>query len=199
MTSGSVLLRRRLPVLVHGVARDRGGRGRGRRRDRVAARSSCGPRRSPLLEVRGDHLRVDWTQNVYRRALERRHRDPPAALPAALDADALRVPLGRRAGPPARASSTRSTRRSSARARTSPPTREIARAAERAGLDPDGAIAAAYSPERGAQLRADPRARPRRRACAACRRSSPRAARRHWGMGGLSGCSPASRSCPEPA
>src|ERR1043166_3442795 len=29
------------------------------------------PAPRPLLEVRGDHLRTDWTQNVYRRALER--------------------------------------------------------------------------------------------------------------------------------
>ena len=29
-------------------------------------RSSCGRRRGRLLEPRGDHLRVDWTQNVYR-------------------------------------------------------------------------------------------------------------------------------------
>ena len=27
------------------------------------------PAPRPLLEVRGDHLRVDWTRNVYRRAL----------------------------------------------------------------------------------------------------------------------------------
>ena len=27
------------------------------------------PAPRPLLEVRGDHLRTDWTQNVYRRAL----------------------------------------------------------------------------------------------------------------------------------
>ena len=29
------------------------------------------PAPKPLLEVRGDHLRTDWTQTVYRRALER--------------------------------------------------------------------------------------------------------------------------------
>src|SRR5213080_4472429 len=29
------------------------------------------PAPRPLLEPRGDHLRVDWTQHVYRRALER--------------------------------------------------------------------------------------------------------------------------------
>jgi 2-hydroxychromene-2-carboxylate isomerase len=29
------------------------------------------PAPAPLLEVRGDHLRVDWTRHVYRRALER--------------------------------------------------------------------------------------------------------------------------------
>ena len=28
------------------------------------------PAPKPLLEVRGDHLRVDWTRHVYRRALE---------------------------------------------------------------------------------------------------------------------------------
>ena len=44
-----------------------------------------------------------------------RHRDPPAAVSATLDAAAGRVPLGRRAGSPAGLSSTRSTRRSSAK------------------------------------------------------------------------------------
>ena len=55
------------------------------------------PAPKPLLEVRGDHLRTDWTEHVYRRALQR-GRDPPAALPAALDADARDVPLGGRRG-----------------------------------------------------------------------------------------------------
>ena len=155
---------------------DGGGRGRGRRSRSSGCPFELRPAPRPLLEVRGDHLRVDWTQNVYRRALE---RGIEIHLPRYQPRSTLtlcRVPVGRRAGAPARASSTRSTRRSSARARTSPPTREIARAAERAGLDPDGAIEAAYSPERCAQIAGDPRARPRPPACAACRRCSPRAA-----------------------
>src|SRR6058998_3967243 len=58
------------------------------------------PAPKPLLEVRGDHLRVDWTQHVYRRA----------------QALGIEIHLPRY--------QPRSTRRSSARARTS---RRIAR------------------------------------------------------------------------
>ena len=61
------------------------------------------PAPRPLLEPRGDHLRVDWTRNVYRRALAAGIEIHLPALPAALDAPARRLPLGGRPGPAARA------------------------------------------------------------------------------------------------
>ena len=68
--------------------------------------------------------------------------------------------------------------------RTSPPTAEIRRAAERAGLDPDGAVAAAYDAERFARIRAI-----RAEAEAAGVRGVPSLlaadGTHHWGMGGI--------------
>src|SRR5580765_4097021 len=111
------------------------------------------PAPRPLLAVRGDHLRVDWTVNVYRRALERgieihlpryqprstltlcaclwaqeegRLRDFKHALYEAFFCEGEDIATDR----------------------------ELARAAGRAGLDPDGAVAAAYSAERVSQLSA---------------------------------------------
>src|SRR4029079_4123043 len=106
-----------------------------------------------LLCVRGHPLLFDWTQNVARRALERgieihlpryqprstlilcaclwaaeqgRLRELKHALYEAFFCEGLDIATDG----------------------------EIARAAERAGLDANGAIEAAYSPERGAQLKA---------------------------------------------
>jgi predicted DsbA family dithiol-disulfide isomerase len=141
------------------------------------------PAPRPLLEVRGDHLRVDWTVNVYRRALERgveihlpryqprstlilcaclwaaeqgRLRDLKHALYEAFFCEGEDIATDR----------------------------EIARAAERAELDADGAIEAAYSPERGAQLKSI-----RAEAEAAGIRGVPslltESGEHHWGMGGL--------------
>ena len=141
------------------------------------------PAPRPLLEVRGDHLRVDWTQNVYRRAQalgieihlpryqprstltlcaclwaqeEGRLRDFKHALYEAFFCEGEDIATDA----------------------------EIARAAVRAGLAPDGAIAAAYSPERGGQLQAI-----RREAEAAGVRGVPsllaESGESHWGMGGL--------------
>ena len=110
------------------------------------------PAPKPLLEVRGDHLRTDWTSNVYRRALaagieihlpryqprstltlgaclwagdEGRLRDFKHALYEAFFCEGLDIATDA----------------------------EIGRAAERAGLDPVGAVAAAYDHARGARLR----------------------------------------------
>jgi len=141
------------------------------------------PAPRPLLEVRGDHLRTDWTQNVYRRALamgveihlpryqprstltlcaclwadeQGRLRDFKHALYEAFFCEGEDIATDF----------------------------EIARAAARAGLDPDGAIEAAYSPERGAQLMEI-----RREAEAAGVRGVPSLlaenGAHHWGMGGL--------------
>ena len=141
------------------------------------------PAPRPLLEVRGDHLRVDWTQHVYRRALalgieihlpryqprstltlaaciwaegEGRLRDFKHALYEAFFCEGEDIATDA----------------------------EIARAAGRAGLDPAAAVAAAYSPElstRIGEIRAD--------AEAAGVRGVPSVlsedGRTHWGMGGI--------------
>ena len=112
-----------------------------------------------------------------------RDRDPPAPLPAALDADACACLWAAEQG------RLRELKHALYEAffcegEDIATDREIARAAERAGLDPDGAIAAAYSPERGAQLR-----RSAREAEAAGVRGVPSLlaedGEHHWGMGGL--------------
>jgi predicted DsbA family dithiol-disulfide isomerase len=141
------------------------------------------PAPKPPLEVRGDHLRVDWTQNVYRRALalgieihlpryqprstlplaaclwaeeQGRLRDFKHALYEAFFCEGLDIATDA----------------------------EIARAASRIGLDPAGAVTAAYSPERGLQIRAI-----RLEAEAAGVRGVPsllsETGESHWGMGGL--------------
>ena len=83
------------------------------------------PAPKALLEPRGDHLRVDWTQHVYRRALALgveihlpRYQPRSTLILAACLWAGDEGGCGR--------SSTRSTRRSSARARTSRPTRRSA-------------------------------------------------------------------------
>jgi predicted DsbA family dithiol-disulfide isomerase len=141
------------------------------------------PAPKPLLEVRGDHLRTDWTQTVYRRALERgieihlpryqpRSTAPLAACLWAQEQGRLRqfkhalyeafFCEGEDIATDA----------------------EIARAAERAGLDAQEAVRAAYSPELGSRLQAI-----RREAEAAGVSGVPSLVaedgRSHWGMGGV--------------
>jgi predicted DsbA family dithiol-disulfide isomerase len=141
------------------------------------------PAPKPLLEVRGDHLRTDWTQTVYRRALERgveihlpryqpRSTAPLAACLWAQEQGRLRqfkhalyeafFCEGEDIATDA----------------------EIARAAERAGLDAQDAVRAAYSPELGSRLQAI-----RREAEAAGVSGVPSLVaedgRSHWGMGGV--------------
>jgi predicted DsbA family dithiol-disulfide isomerase len=140
------------------------------------------PAPKPLLEVRGDHLRVDWTRNVYRRALalgveiHLPRYQPRSTLPlaACLWADEQ----GR----------LREFKHALYEAffcegEDIATDYEIARAAARAGLGPDAAVAAAYSPERVDRLREI-----RREAEAADVRGVPTLAtggETHWGMGGL--------------
>ena len=169
---GAVLLRRRLPVLVPGDLGDGGGRGRRRRSRSSGFRSSCGRRRSRCSRCEATTSastgRRTSTRARSRSASRsiclatsraRRSRSPPASGPAS------KVGCGR--------SSTCSTRRSSARARTSPPTTSWHARPRRAGLDPDAAVEAAYSAERFArirEIRAEAEAcRRRRRAVAADR------------------------------
>jgi len=141
------------------------------------------PAPRPLLEPRGDHLRTDWTRHVYRRALERGieihlpRYQPRSTLPLAAclwagDGGALRefkhalyeafFCEGEDIATDA----------------------EIARAAERVGLDPERAVEAAYSAELHAGIGAI-----RREAEAAGVRGVPSVVaadgRTHWGMGGV--------------
>jgi predicted DsbA family dithiol-disulfide isomerase len=141
------------------------------------------PAPKPLLEPRGDHLRVDWTQNVYRRALAAGveihlpRYQPRSTLPLA--ACLLAQEQGR----------LRELKHALYEAffcegEDIATDRELGRAAARAGLDPDAAVAAAYSPERIERIREI-----RREAEAAGVRGVPTLlddeGESHWGMGGL--------------
>jgi len=141
------------------------------------------PAPKALLQPRGDHLRVDWTQNVYRRALalgieihlpryQPRSTLPLAACLWAAEQGRLRdfkhglyeafFCEGEDIAVDA----------------------QLRRAASRVDLDPDAAIAAAYSPERFEQIRAI-----RSEAEAVGVRGVPtlltETGESHWGMGGL--------------
>ena len=141
------------------------------------------PAPRPLLEVRGDHLRVDWTVNVYRRALE---RGIEIHLPRYQPRSTLTLCACLWAAEQGRLRELKHALYEAffCEGEDIATDREIARAAERAGLAPDGAIEAAYSPERGAQLKAI-----RAEAEAAGVRGVPSLlaenGEHHWGMGGL--------------
>jgi len=141
------------------------------------------PAPKPLLEPRGDHLRVDWAQNVYRRALAAGveihlpRYQPRSTLPLA--ACLWAQEQGR----------LRDFKHALYEAffcegEDIATDRELARAATRGGLDPDAAVAAAYSPERIGRIREI-----RREAEAAGVRGVPslltESGEHHWGMGGL--------------
>jgi predicted DsbA family dithiol-disulfide isomerase len=141
------------------------------------------PAPKPLLEVRGDHLRTDWTQTVYRRALERGieihlpRYQPRSTLPLA--ACLWAQEQGR-----LRAFKHALYEAFFCEGEDIATDAEIARAAERAELDPGDAVAAAYSPERGARLEEI-----RRQAEAAGVAGVPSVLTEggltHWGMGGV--------------
>lgn len=141
------------------------------------------PAPRPLLEPRGDHLRVDWTRQVYRRALalgveiHLPRYQPRSTLPLA--ACLWAQDLGR-----LRPFKHALYEAFFCEGRDIATDAEMRRAAERSGLDPDGAIAAAYSPEmitRIAAVRAD--------AEGAGVHGVPSIltadGQTHWGMGGL--------------
>ena len=141
------------------------------------------PAPKALLEPRGDHLRVDWTQHVYRRALALgveihlpRYQPRSTLILAACLWAGDEGGCGR--------SSTRSTRRSSARARTSRPTR-------RSAGRPSGSssIRTRRSPPPTRPIGSRQLADVRREAEAAGVRGVPSLltedGESHWGMGGL--------------
>ncbi len=141
------------------------------------------PSPRPLLEPRGDHLRVDWTRNVYARAqalgieIHLPRFQPRSTLPLA--ACLWAAEQGR----------LRDFKHGLYEAffcegEDIATDAEIARAAGRAGLDPDAAVAAAYSPELFARI-----AEIRREAEVAGVRGVPALVtgdgETHWGMGGV--------------
>ena len=141
------------------------------------------PAPRPLLEPRGDHLRVDWTRHVYRRAqalgieIHLPRYQPRSTLPLAACLWAGEV--GR----------LRDFKHALYEAffcegEDIATDREIARAAGRAGLDADDALAAAYSAERFERI-----GEIREEAEAAGIRGVPSLltddGESHWGMGGL--------------
>lgn len=141
------------------------------------------PAPRPLLAVRGDHLRTDWTQNVYRLAQE---RGIEIHLPRYQPRSTLSLAACLWAG---EQSALRPFKHALYEAffcegEDIATDQEIARAAARAGLDPDEAVAAAYSHERFALIREI-----REVAEAAGVRGVPTLVTEdgesHWGMGGL--------------
>ena len=140
------------------------------------------PAPRPLLEPRGDHLRTDWTRNVYRAALARGieihlpRYQPRSTLPLAACLWATELGGLRRFKHALYEAFF-------CEGEDIATDREIARAAERAGLDPAGAVEAAYAPERIARL-----GEIRRKAESLGARGVPTlvaGAEVHWGMGGI--------------
>lgn len=105
------------------------------------------PAPKALLEVRGDHLRVDWTQNVYARAqalgieIHLPRYQPRSTL-------ALSACLWAREEGRLREFKHALYETFFCEGEDISSDRELARAAVRAGLDPDAAVRAAYSGER---------------------------------------------------
>jgi predicted DsbA family dithiol-disulfide isomerase len=141
------------------------------------------PAPKPLLEVRGDHLRLDWTQHVYRRALE---RGIEIHLPRYQPRSTLPLGACLWAGEEGRLRDFKHALYEAffCEGEDIATDAEIARAAGRAGLDAAAAVAAAYSPgfvARIGEIRAE--------AEAAGVRGVPTLltgeGESHWGMGGL--------------
>ena len=110
------------------------------------------PAPKPLLEPRGDHLRVDWTRHVYRRAvaagieIHLPRYQPRSTLPLAAclwAAEEERLRAYKHALYDAFFCEGEDIATDA----------EIARAAARTGLDPDAAIAAAYDPALYSRIR----------------------------------------------
>jgi predicted DsbA family dithiol-disulfide isomerase len=141
------------------------------------------PAPKALLEVRGDHLRVDWTQNVYARAqalgieIHLPRYQPRSTLPLA--ACLWAGELGH-----LRAFKHALYEAFFCEGEDIATDRELARAARRTGLDPDSAVEAAYSPERVALIRTI-RAEAESAGVAGVPTLLTEDGDTHWGMGGL--------------
>ena len=141
------------------------------------------PAPRPLLEPRGDHLRVDWTRHVYRRAQE---LGIEIHLPRYQPRSTLPLAACLWAGERGRLRAFKHALYEAffCEGEDIATDAEIARAAGRAGLDRDAAVEAAYSPERFKRIRAI-----RKEGEAAGIRGVPSLltadGESHWGMGGL--------------
>jgi len=141
------------------------------------------PAPKPLLEVRGDHLRVDWTKNVYARA---QRLGIEIHLPRYQPRSTLPLAACLWAGEQGRLREFKHALYEAffcegENIATDP---ELIRAAVRAGLDPDGVVTAAYSLEYIGRLSAI-----RAEAEPAGIRGVPslldERGESHWGMGGV--------------
>ncbi len=141
------------------------------------------PAPRPLLEVRGDHLRTDWTQHVYRRALA---VGVEIHLPRYQPRSTLAVAACLWAGEQGRLHTFKAALYEAffCEGEDISTDAQLAIAAERAGLDPAEAVREAYSAKRIAEL-----GRIRTEAEAAGVRGVPTLVtadgRSHWGMGGV--------------
>ena len=141
------------------------------------------PAPRPLLEPRGDHLRVDWTRHVYRRA---QALGIEIHLPRYQPRSTLPLAACLWAGEQGRLRDFKHALYEAffCEGEDIATDREIARAAGRAGLDADDAVAAAYSAERFERIREI-----RQEAETAGIRGVPSLltddGESHWGMGGL--------------
>jgi predicted DsbA family dithiol-disulfide isomerase len=141
------------------------------------------PAPKPLLAPRGDHLRVDWTKHVYRRALA---LGIEIHLPRYQPRSTLPLSACLWAGEQGRLREFKHALYEAffCEGEDIATDREIARAASRASLDPDAAVAAAYSPERFERIREI-----RREAEPNGVRGVPslltESGESHWGMGGI--------------
>ena len=141
------------------------------------------PAPKPLLEPRGDHLRVDWTRHVYARAqalgieIHLPRYQPRSTLPLAAclwAGDQGRLREFKHALYEA----------FFCEGEDIATDRELARAARRVGLDPDGAVEAAYSADRLAVIR-ELRGEAEAAGVAGVPTLLTEDGRTHWGMGGL--------------
>jgi predicted DsbA family dithiol-disulfide isomerase len=141
------------------------------------------PAPKPLLEVRGDHLRVDWTEHVYRRALA---LGIEIHLPRYQPRSTLPLAACLWAGEQGRLRDFKHALYEAffCEGEDIATDREIARAASRIGLEPDAAVAGAYAPERFERIREI-----RREAESAGVRGVPTLLTEkgdsHWGMSGI--------------
>ena len=151
----------------------------------------------PLLQVRGDHLRVDWTKNVYARA---QAMGVEIHLPRYQPRSTLPLASCLWAGEQGRLRELKHALYEAffCEGEDISADVQIARAADRAGLDPDGAVRAAYAPELGERLQAI-----RREADAGGVRGVPTLltddGETHWGMGGVERLLTGERLVPRPA